>query len=66
MLVVAVMCANVSQPVPYVGLGFIGFGWGVAGDLALTYLGDCYPDMILEGMVGVRYASYSSPFFLLY
>jgi MFS family permease len=37
----------------YVGLGFIGFGWGCAGDLALSYLADCYPDMILEGMVGV-------------
>lgn len=38
---------------PYVGLGFIGFGWGCAGDIALSYLADCYPDMILEGMVGV-------------
>ncbi|KAK7415567.1 Major facilitator superfamily transporter [Neonectria punicea] len=38
---------------PYVGLGFIGFGWGCAGDLGLSYLSDCYPDMILEGMVGV-------------
>ncbi|KAI5464440.1 membrane transporter [Mariannaea sp. PMI_226] len=37
----------------YVGLGFIGFGWGCAGDIALSYLADCYPDMILEGMVGV-------------
>ncbi|KAK1255630.1 hypothetical protein MKX07_007889 [Trichoderma sp. CBMAI-0711] len=40
-------------PVPYVGLGFIGFGYGCAGDLSLTYLADCYPDMVLEGMVGV-------------
>lgn len=40
-------------PVPYVGLGFIGFGYGCAGDLSITYLADSYPDMILEGMVGV-------------
>ncbi|KAF5564220.1 membrane transporter, partial [Fusarium pseudoanthophilum] len=37
----------------YVGLGFIGFGWGCAGDIGMSYLADCYPDMILEGMVGV-------------
>ncbi|KIW06700.1 uncharacterized protein PV09_02400 [Verruconis gallopava] len=42
-----------SWPVPYVGLGFIGFGWGCAGDLSMAYLMDCYPDMVLEGMVGV-------------
>lgn len=42
-----------SWPVPYVGLGFIGFGYGCAGDLSITYLADSYPDMILEGMVGV-------------
>ncbi|KAI5456018.1 major facilitator superfamily domain-containing protein [Mariannaea sp. PMI_226] len=40
-------------PVPYLGLGFIGFGYGCAGDLSLTYLADSYPDMVLEGMVGV-------------
>ena len=40
-------------PVPYVGLGFIGFGYGCAGDLSITYLADSYPDMVLEGMVGV-------------
>lgn len=40
-------------PAPYVGLGFIGFGWGCAGDLSLAYLQDAYPEMILEGMVGV-------------
>jgi type IV secretory pathway TrbD component len=39
--------------VPYVALGFIGFGYGCAGDLSITYLADCYPDMVLEGMVGV-------------
>jgi len=42
-----------SWPVPYVGLAFIGFGYGCAGDLSLTYLADSYPDMVLEGMVGV-------------
>ncbi|KAF7562273.1 hypothetical protein G7046_g1857 [Stylonectria norvegica] len=40
-------------PVPYIGLGFIGFGYGCAGDLSITYLADSYPDMVLEGMVGV-------------
>lgn len=42
-----------NWPAPYVGLGFIGFGYGCAGDLSITYLADSYPDMILEGMVGV-------------
>lgn len=35
----------------YVGLGFIGFGWGCSGDIAMSYLMDCYPEMVLEGMV---------------
>jgi MFS family permease len=35
-----------SWPAPYVGLGFIGFGWGCAGDLSMAYLMDCYPDMV--------------------
>jgi hypothetical protein len=38
---------------PYVGLGMIGFGWGCAGDLSMAYLMDAYPEMVLEGMVGV-------------
>lgn len=42
-----------SWPWPYVGLGFVGFGWGCAGDLSMAYLMDAYPDMVLEGMVGV-------------
>jgi MFS family permease len=42
-----------AWPAPYVGLGFIGFGWGCAGDLSMAYLVDAYPDMVLEGMVGV-------------
>lgn len=37
----------------YFGLGFIGFGWGCSGDLAMSYLIDAYPEMVLEGMVGV-------------
>lgn len=40
-------------PAPYVGLGFIGFGYGCAGDLSMAYLVDAYPEMVLEGMVGV-------------
>ena len=42
-----------SWPAPYVGLAMIGFGWGCAGDLSMAYLMDAYPDMVLEGMVGV-------------
>jgi MFS family permease len=42
-----------SWPVPYVGLGLIGFGWGCTGDLSMAYLMDAYPEMVLEGMVGV-------------
>lgn len=42
-----------SWPAPYVGLGLIGFGWGCAGDLSMAYLMDAYPEMVLEGMVGV-------------
>lgn len=42
-----------AWPVPYVGLGFIGFGYGCAGDLSMAYLVDAYPEMVLEGMVGV-------------
>lgn len=42
-----------SWPVPYVGLGFIGFGWGCSGDLAISYLIDSYPEIVLEGLVGV-------------
>lgn len=30
-------------PLPYVGLGFIGFGYGCAGDLSLSYLADSFP-----------------------
>jgi MFS family permease len=37
----------------YVGLGFIGFGWGSIGDTAMSYLMDSYPDIVIQGMVGV-------------
>lgn len=37
----------------YFGLVLIGFGWGCCGDLSMSYLIDCYPNMVLEGMVGV-------------
>ena len=39
-----------SWPAPYVGLGFIGFGWGCVGDLSMTYTAECYNLTILEGM----------------
>ncbi|KAI5305382.1 hypothetical protein KEM56_004585 [Ascosphaera pollenicola] len=42
-----------AWPAPYVGLGLIGFGWGCTGDLSMAYLMDAYPEMVLEGMVGV-------------
>ena len=42
-----------AWPAPYVGLGMIGFGWGCGGDLSMSYLMDAYPEMVLEGMVGV-------------
>ncbi|KAK6463810.1 histidinol and sodium permease [Scheffersomyces coipomensis] len=37
----------------YVGLGFIGFGWGSIGDTAMSYLMDAYPSIVIQGMVGV-------------
>lgn len=37
----------------YVGLGFIGFGWGSIGDTAMLYLMDLYPEIVIQGMVGV-------------
>jgi MFS family permease len=42
-----------SWGIPYVGLGFVGFGWGCGGDLSMAYLMDAYPEIVLEGMVGV-------------
>ncbi len=40
-------------PAPYVGLGLIGFNWGCAGDICLTYMQQSYPEAILECMVGM-------------
>ena len=37
----------------YVGLGFIGVGWGSIGDTAMSYLMDAYPEIVIQGMVGV-------------
>lgn len=37
----------------YIGLGCIGFGWGLIGDTAMSYLMDAYPDIVIQGMVGV-------------
>lgn len=37
----------------YVGLGFIGFGWGSIGDTAMSYLMDAYPEIVIQGMVCV-------------
>lgn len=43
-----------SWPIVYVfGLGFIGVGWGASGDIAMSYLMAAYPDMVIEGMIGV-------------
>jgi MFS family permease len=54
MLLFGIGTANFwSWPVPYVGLGMIGFGWGCAGDLSMTYASEVYPEMVLEGMVGI-------------
>lgn len=42
-----------NWPGPYIGLAMTGFGFGCAGDISMSYLMDAYPEMILEGMVGV-------------
>lgn len=39
-----------SWPVPYVGLGFLGFGFGCCGDLSMTFASEAYPDATIEGM----------------
>lgn len=39
--------------VVYGGLGCIGFGWGSIGDTAMSYLMDAYPEIVIQGMVGV-------------
>lgn len=42
-----------NWPITYFGLGCIGFTWGSAGDISLTYMQQSYPEAILECMVGV-------------
>lgn len=37
----------------YGGLVFVGFGFGSVGDTSLSYLMDAYPEIIIQGMVGV-------------
>lgn len=44
---------NWPPAVIYIGLGFIGFGWGSIGDTAMSYLMDAYPEIVIQGMVGV-------------
>lgn len=39
--------------VVYGGLALIGFGWGSIGDTAMSYLMDAYPEIVIQGMVGV-------------
>ncbi|OAQ58315.1 major facilitator superfamily transporter [Pochonia chlamydosporia 170] len=42
-----------SWPIIYFGLGLIGFNWGCAGDISISYMQMAYPEAILECMVGV-------------
>nr|UJH94427.1 ST.3 [Starmerella bombicola] len=42
-----------NWPPVYIGLGFVGFGLGAAAEISISYMVDCYPGMILEGMVGL-------------
>lgn len=42
-----------NWPPAYFGLGCVGFGLGAAGEISISYMVDCYPGMILEGMVGL-------------
>lgn len=37
----------------YFGLGLIGLGFGASGDVAMSYLMESYPDMVVEMMSGV-------------
>lgn len=37
----------------YGGLALIGFGWGSVGDTSMSYLMDAYPEIVIQGMVGV-------------
>ncbi|GME77745.1 unnamed protein product [Ambrosiozyma monospora] len=45
---------NYKWPIIYIfGLGFLGFSFGCAGDIAMAYLMAAYPEMVLEGMIAV-------------
>ncbi|KIW44000.1 uncharacterized protein PV06_05044 [Exophiala oligosperma] len=44
---------GVAWPVLAVGYGIFGFGFVVAGDIALAYSMDCYQDIIGNALVGV-------------
>lgn len=35
------------------GLAFLGFSFGCSGDIAMSYLMAAYPEMVIEGMIGV-------------
>jgi len=37
----------------YFGLGLVGLGFGSSGDVAMGYLMDAYPEMVIEMMAGV-------------
>ncbi|KAG7191516.1 uncharacterized protein KQ657_003020 [Scheffersomyces spartinae] len=41
------------KSVIYIGLGFIGYGWGTIGDISMSYLMESYPKIVILGMVGV-------------
>lgn len=49
------ICTEQKWNVNIAGLSLvlIGFGWGSAGDIVMSYLMDAYPKLILETMVGV-------------
>ena len=52
--IVAVGTDQVWSWVPtYIGLGFIGFGYGCAGDVSMSYLMDSYPNAVIETMTVV-------------
>ncbi|CUM62562.1 uncharacterized protein PRCAT00000114001 [Priceomyces carsonii] len=39
----------------YIGLGFIGVGYGSSGDLSMTYVMLIYPDLVIEMMCGISF-----------
>ncbi|KAG5370055.1 putative MFS-type transporter [Yarrowia sp. E02] len=45
--------AGTHWAVPMVGLGVFAVGFGANGSITLTYLVDCYRDMISDAMIGV-------------